>query len=82
MIGIPSAELPKPRWHTKITWPISQPYQIEWICKKAIQNSQFHGLKNSLNEDLAVTRSRDCQELDDYCGRGVIAVFDSKHLSS
>lgn len=76
MTGTPSRDNYKPQWYKKIKWPISAPYTVEWISKRGIRDSPCQNLKNSLNDDLPPTRSRDCQELDDYCGRAMIDMFN------
>ncbi|KAK9780075.1 putative YT521-B-like domain-containing protein [Seiridium cardinale] len=78
MTGTPSGDLPKPKWWTAIKWPISEPYTIEWISKTPMDDDRSRALKNSLNDDLPVTRSRDCQELDEYCGRTMISMLNSE----
>ncbi|KAH6648090.1 YT521-B-like domain-containing protein [Truncatella angustata] len=82
MTGIPSAYNPKPKWWIRITWPKSLPFTIEWVSKQATSDRLTRGLKNSLNEGMPITRSRDCQELDDYCGRALIDIMNQEAMNA
>ncbi|KAI1880925.1 hypothetical protein JX265_001165 [Neoarthrinium moseri] len=75
MISLPSADVPKPSWYHTLRWAKSEPFRVEWILTKSVVDSHVRGLKNPLNEDLPITRSRDCQELDDCCGRDLLNIL-------
>ncbi|KAI0133692.1 YT521-B-like domain-containing protein [Xylariales sp. AK1849] len=76
MKSAPSADNAKPSWYRAISWPISGTFEIEWILKKTIDDSHVRKLRNRLNDNLPPTRARDCQELDDICGRSMISILN------
>jgi hypothetical protein len=75
MTGPPSAANPKPDWYGKIKWPLCQPFKIEWLSKSTVETFHVYWLKNKLNEGCSVPRARDCQEMDDFCGRNMVRIL-------
>ncbi|KAH8666861.1 YT521-B-like domain-containing protein [Xylariales sp. PMI_506] len=73
MACVPSRDVAAPDWYRKISWSISDPFRVEWLLRKTVNDSTVRSLRNKLNDNLPITRSRDCQELDGACGRKLLA---------
>ncbi|KAK6846441.1 hypothetical protein PG987_001629 [Apiospora arundinis] len=85
MHGPPDRNLPRPSWYRQFArhTRMSEPFAVDWLSKNVCPDRQMKGLCNHLNRDdrtgvfLGPNRSRDCQEIDDECGRAMLDILKS-----
>ncbi|KAI0168857.1 hypothetical protein GGR52DRAFT_552651 [Hypoxylon sp. FL1284] len=80
MKSVPSVNTVRPRWWHDVTWNISEPFEVEWLCKVHVDNTHIQHISNSLSQDYSVIRARDGQQVDAQAGRRMIAIIESRAL--
>ncbi|KAI1473122.1 YTH-domain-containing protein [Daldinia caldariorum] len=80
MKSLPSADIRHPRWWYGVRWQISEPFQVEWMNTMHVDSKHILHIKNNLNEDLPVTRARNCQEIDENAGREMVRILESRGI--
>lgn len=69
-----------PRYNTRLRGPattrLSEPFQVEWRCKKHIDNRLLASIRRRSNNQPA-TQTDDGGVIDDYAGRRMVEAMDS-----
>jgi YTH domain-containing protein 1 len=77
MSTAPSPDTPRPKWMNGIHWDTSPPFRVEWLSKVAVEFFRIGHLTNSYNEGLPVLVGKDGQEIEEECGRQLLAEMQS-----
>ena len=77
MASIPSPDTPQPKWINGIHWASTHPFRVEWLSTTDVEFYHVGHLKNSLNEHQAVLVGKDGQEIEEECGRQLLAEMES-----
>ncbi|KAI1772216.1 YT521-B-like domain-containing protein [Hypoxylon cercidicola] len=80
MKTLPSSTTRRPRWWYNVAWNISEPFEVEWLCKTHVDNKHVHYINNPLNENLPVTRARDGQPVETNAGRHMVASIEKRAI--
>ncbi|CAJ2505679.1 Uu.00g130730.m01.CDS01 [Anthostomella pinea] len=78
MTSLPSVATARPRWWASINWKISEPFEVEWLSKMAVDDVHVRHIANPLNDGLSVTRGRDGQEIDADAGRELVFLMNNR----
>lgn len=75
MLSPPSPTIPPPAWVSKLLWPASPPFLIEWIVVAETPFGRIRHLRNECNEGRVVLIGRDGQEIDGECGKELCKIL-------
>jgi len=75
MRSLPSVSTPQPTWYRNLKMPATDPFEIEWLSTAPCERHHVGHLRNTLNDDLPVTRSRDGQEISEAAGLEMIRIM-------
>ena len=81
MSSLPSSDILVPEWQSRLLWPSTDPFRIEWVT---VADTEFHHvahLRNGLNDGQPVLIGRDGQEIEPDCGRALCEVIDDQERS-
>ncbi|KAI1503498.1 YT521-B-like domain-containing protein [Biscogniauxia marginata] len=78
MTSLPSTDCARPSWWPAINWKITEPFEVEWISKMHCEDAHLKHIRNSLNENLPITRCRDGQEIEEDAGREMVAILNQR----
>ncbi|KAI0016784.1 YT521-B-like domain-containing protein [Xylariomycetidae sp. FL0641] len=80
MESAPSSAIEKPGWYHEFRGAISEPFEVQWISKMAVEDRYLRHISNALNAGLSITRSRDGQEVDGASGREMLEIMNREAL--
>ncbi|KAI1141223.1 YTH-domain-containing protein [Hypoxylon sp. FL0543] len=78
----PSKEVRRPKWWRSVRWPISEPFEVEWMNTMHVNAIHVSNIYNRYNLNLPVTRARNCQEFNDSAGRQMVSVLESRAVEN
>ncbi|KAI1799037.1 YTH-domain-containing protein [Daldinia bambusicola] len=80
MKSLPSADIRHPKWWYGVKWQISEPFKVEWMNTMHVDSNHISHINNRLNENLSVTRARNCQEIDEDAGREMVCILETRGI--
>lgn len=75
MLSLPSSSTPQPTWYRNLKMQATDPFEIEWLSTSPCERHHVGHLRNTLNDDLPVTRSRDGQEISEAAGLEMVRIM-------
>lgn len=75
MRSLPSPSIPPPSWYRNLKMEATDPFELEWLSTAPCERHHVGHLRNELNEDLPVTRSRDGQEVSEAAGLEMVRIM-------
>lgn len=81
MTSPPSPSLPKPAFCTKLNWPTSPAFTLNWLATTSVHFRHVGHIKNEMNPDddgrpCAVLVGKDGQEIAPEAGRALCEILD------
>ncbi|KAJ1328175.1 YTH domain-containing protein 1 [Microdochium nivale] len=75
MRSLPSPSIPPPSWYRNLKMEATDPFELEWLSTAPCERHHVGHLRNELNGDLPVTRSRDGQEVSEAAGLEMVRIM-------
>ncbi|KAH7028110.1 YTH domain-containing protein, partial [Microdochium trichocladiopsis] len=75
MKTVPSPSKPQPTWYQYLKMEATDPFEVEWLSTAPCERHHVGHLRNSFNDDLPVTRSRDGQEISEAAGLEMVRIM-------